>query len=393
MVQRSMSFGNGRRRGSMHKLNADEEASSLRNMADVPDFMNLHEIVAKARQNLNQNDWDYIVGGTETETTLKRNRMALDSIAFRPRVLRDVSAIDVSVTQFGRTLRLPVVLAPVGSLESFHVAGAVSVVQAAEEFGVAHMLSSACEPGLEAVADAAPKALRIYQLYVRGDAAFVEDHVARAIANGYAAFCLTVDTAIYSRRERDIAKRFVTAGRRRAAGRSFQAALQWHTVERIKSRFDIPLALKGIATAEDAKIALDHGVEWIYVSNHGGRQLDHGRGAMDVLPEIVDAVAGRARIIVDGSFCRGTDIVKALAAGAHLVGLGRMQCYALAAGGQAGIVRMLELLEDEVQRCLGLLGAARFAELDRSHLHPATPATIAHVLSAFPLLRIEDYRY
>jgi glycolate oxidase len=377
----------------MHKLNADEEASSLRNMADVPDFMNLHEIVAKARQNLNQNDWDYIVGGTETETTLKRNRMALDSIAFRPRVLRDVSAIDVSVTQFGRTLRLPVVLAPVGSLESFHVAGAVSVVQAAEEFGVAHMLSSACEPGLEAVADAAPKALRIYQLYVRGDAAFVEDHVARAIANGYAAFCLTVDTAIYSRRERDIAKRFVTAGRRRAAGRSFQAALQWHTVERIKSRFDIPLALKGIATAEDAKIALDHGVEWIYVSNHGGRQLDHGRGAMDVLPEIVDAVAGRARIIVDGSFCRGTDIVKALAAGAHLVGLGRMQCYALAAGGQAGIVRMLELLEDEVQRCLGLLGAARFAELDRSHLHPATPATIAHVLSAFPLLRIEDYRY
>ena len=377
----------------MHKLNADEESSSLRNMADLPDFMNLHEIVAKARQNLNQNDWDYIVGGTESETTLKRNRMALDSIAFRPRVLRDVSAIDATVTQFGRTLRLPLVLAPVGSLESFHVAGAVSVVQAAEEFGVAHMLSSACEPGLEAIAAAAPQALRIYQLYVRGDAAFVEDHVARAMANGYAAFCLTVDTAIYSRRERDIAKRFVTAGRRRAAGRSFQAALQWNTVERIKSRFDIPLALKGIATAEDAKIALDHGVEWIYVSNHGGRQLDHGRGAMDVLPEIVDAVAGRAKIIVDGSFCRGTDIVKALAAGAHLVGLGRMQCYALAAAGQAGIVRMLELLEDEVQRCLGLLGAARLAELDRSYLHPATPTTAAHVLSAFPLLRIEDYRY
>src|SRR6516165_3263302 len=181
-----------------------DEARAAANATAVSEFYNLHEIVRKARANLNQNDWDYIVGGTETETTLKRNRMALDSIAFRPRVLRDVSAIDVSVTQFGRTLRLPVVLAPVGSLESFHVAGAVSVVQAAEEFGVAHMLSSACEPGLEAVADAAPKALRIYQLYVRGDAAFVEDHVARAIANGYAAFCLTVDTAIYSRRERDI---------------------------------------------------------------------------------------------------------------------------------------------------------------------------------------------
>jgi isopentenyl diphosphate isomerase/L-lactate dehydrogenase-like FMN-dependent dehydrogenase len=377
----------------MLKLNAEEEAVSLRAMAGAPDFMNLHEIVAKARQNLNQNDWDYIVGAAESETTLRRNRLALDSMAFRPRVLRDVSAIDASVRELGRSLRLPIVLAPVGSLESFHPAGAVPVVGGAREFGVAHMLSSACEPGLEAVAEAAPDGLRIYQLYVRGDAAFVDDHVARAIGNGYAAFCLTVDTAIYSRRERDIAKRFVTAGRRRATGRSYQAALDWHTVKRIKSKFDVPLALKGIATAEDANIAVEHGVDWIYVSNHGGRQLDHGRGSFDVLPEIVDAVGGRAKIIVDGSFCRGSDIVKAIATGASLVGLGRMQCYALAAGGQAGIVRMLELMEDEVQRCLGLLGVTRFADLDRSYLSPATPTTPPHVLSAFPLLRIEDYRY
>jgi glycolate oxidase len=377
----------------MAKLNADDETASLRAMAGTPEFMNLHELVAKARQNLNQNDWDYIVGGTETETTLRRNRMALDTIAFRPRVLRDVSAIDASTTEFGRKLRLPVLLAPVGSLESFHADGAASVTRAAGDFGVPHMLSSACEPGLEAIAQAAPDALRIYQLYVRGDAAFVDDHVARAIDNGYAAFCLTVDTAIYSRRERDIAKRFVTAGRRRASGRSFQAGLDWHTVKRIKSRFSIPLALKGIATAADAEIAIEHGVDWIYVSNHGGRQLDHGRGSMDVLPEIVDAVSARARIIVDGSFCRGTDIVKAIAGGAHLVGLGRMQCYALAAGGQAGIVRMLELMEDEVQRCLGLLGVTRFADLDRSYLHPAAATTAPHVLSAFPLIKVEDYRY
>src|SRR5437016_11979051 len=111
----------------MHTLNADEEAASLRNMAGDPEFMNLHELVAKARQNLNQNDWDYIVGGAETETTLRRNRMALDSIAFRPRVLRDVSNVDASVTRLGRKLRLPVVFAPVGSLESFHPAGAESV--------------------------------------------------------------------------------------------------------------------------------------------------------------------------------------------------------------------------------------------------------------------------
>jgi isopentenyl diphosphate isomerase/L-lactate dehydrogenase-like FMN-dependent dehydrogenase len=368
--------------------------ASVHDITTAPsEFLNLHELVAKARQNLNQNDWDYIVGGVESETTLRRNRMALDAIAFRPRVLRDVSKVDASVSQFGRRLRLPVVLAPVGSLESFHAAGAESVVRAVDKFGAAHMLSSVCDPGLEQLAAAAPNALRLYQLYVRGDEAWVDDHVERAIAHRYGAFCLTVDTAHYSRRERDIAKRFVTAGRRRVQGRAFQAALDWRTVNRIKSRFQIPLAIKGIATAEDAAIALDHGVEWIYVSNHGGRQLDHGRGSMDVLPEVVDAVAGRAKIIIDGSICRGSDIVKAIAAGADLVGIGRMQCFALAAGGEAGVVRLLELLEDEVQRCLGLLGVNNFAELDRTYLHAAPPANPPHVLSAFPLLKIEDYRY
>ena len=210
------------------------------------------------------------------------------------------------------------VLAPVGSLESFHAAGAESVVRAVDKFGAAHMLSSVCDPGLEQLAVAAPNALRIYQLYVRGDEAWVDDHVERAIAHRYAAFCLTVDTAHYSRRERDIAKRFVTAGRRRVQGRAFQAALDWHTVKRIKSRFQIPLAIKGIATAEDAAIALDHGVEWIYVSNHGGRQLDQGVGSIEVLPEVVEAVGGRARVIVDGSITRGTDVVKAMMAGANV---------------------------------------------------------------------------
>ncbi|MFI5021138.1 MAG: alpha-hydroxy acid oxidase [Alphaproteobacteria bacterium] len=357
------------------------------------DFENLHEIVRKARQNLDQNNWDYIVGGTESETTLRRNRLALDSLAFRPRVLRDVSRVDASVERLGRKLRLPVMLAPIGALEAFEPGGGATVVRAAGEFGVPHMLSSVCEPGLEGVAQAAPEALRIFQLYVRGDDAFVEDHARRAVDNGYAAFCLTVDTAHYSRRERDIAKRHVTAGRRRASGREFQEALDWRTVKLIKDKFALPLALKGIATREDARIALEHGVEWIYVSNHGGRQLDHGRGALEVLPEIVEEVAGRARIMIDGGFCRGTDVVKAIALGADLVGLGRMQCYGLAAGGQGGIVRMLELLEDEVQRCLGLLGVRRFAELDRSFLHPAAPTNPPHVLSAFPLLEVEAYRY
>src|SRR5260221_3781180 len=323
--------------------------------ASGEEFQNLHEFVRKARANLNQNSWDYIVGAAETETTMRRNRMALDEIAFRPRVLRNVTKVDPSVEAFGRRLRLPVMLAPVGALELFDPGAAASVARGAGAFGAAHMMSSVTEPGLEKVAEAAPDALRIYQLYVRGDDGFVEDCVSRAMANKYAAFCLTVDTAHYSRRERDIAKRYVRASRLRATGGDFQKGLEWRTVKLIKDKYKIPLVIKGIATAEDAAIAVDHGVEWIYVSNHGGRQLDHGRGAMPVLPEIVNAVPGRAKIMVDGSFCRGTDIVKAIAAGADLVGIGRLPCWALAAAGAAGIVRMLELLEAEVIPCLGLL--------------------------------------
>jgi len=356
-------------------------------------FHNLHELVARARANLDQNSWDYIVGGAETETTLRRNRMALDEIAFRPRVLRDVSKVDPSIDIFGHRLRIPVMLAPVGALESFAPEAAAAVVRGAGAFGASHMLSSVCAPGLEAVAKASPDALRIFQLYVRGDDAFVCDYVERAIANGYSAFCLTVDTAHYSRRERDLAKRYVTAGRRGASGQTYQMGLSWRTVKLIKDKYKIPLIIKGIGTAEDAKIALDHGVEGIYVSNHGGRQLDHGRGSMHVLPEVVQTVGGRAKIIVDGAFCRGTDIVKGLASGADLIGIGRLQCWALAAAGEAGIVRMLELLEDEVTRCLGLLGVTRFSELDASYLCAATPANPPHVLSAFPLLDIAPYRY
>ena len=361
--------------------------------ASGEEFQNLHELIVKARANLNQNSWDYIIGGAETETTLRRNRMALDEIAFRPRVLRNVVDVDASVERFGRRLRLPVMIAPVGALELFDPGAGASVARGAAAFGAAHMLSSVSEPGLEQTARAAPDALRLYQLYVRGDDGFVEDCVSRAIDHGYTAFCLTVDTAHYSRRERDIAKRYVRASRVRATGGDFQKGLDWRTVKLIKDKFRIPLVIKGIATAEDTAIALDHGVDWIYVSNHGGRQLDCGRCAMQVLPEIVAATAGRARIMVDGSFCRGTDIVKAIAGGADLVGIGRLHCFALAAAGEAGIVRMLELLEDEVVRCLGLLGVRSFAELDKSYLHPATPTHPPHVLSAFPLLDIEPYRY
>src|SRR5215475_2492293 len=159
--------------------------------ASNEEFQNLHEFVRKARANCNQNAWDYIVGAAETETTMRRNRMALDEIAFRPRVLRNVAKVDASVERFGRKLRLPVVLAPVGALEIFDPEGAAAVVRGVGSFGAAHMLSSVSQPGLEKTADAAPNALRFFQLYTRGDDDFVEDCVSRAVKSGYAAFCLT----------------------------------------------------------------------------------------------------------------------------------------------------------------------------------------------------------
>jgi isopentenyl diphosphate isomerase/L-lactate dehydrogenase-like FMN-dependent dehydrogenase len=355
-------------------------------------FPTLHQVVKVARMNLAPGPWDYLVGGTESETTLRRNRQALDSVAFRPRVLRNVAKVDATSTFFGKAVRLPLLLAPVGGLETFEPGGGATVAKASAEFGVPHMLSSVCQPGLEATAAAADN-FRIFQLYVRGDDAWVDDTVKRAIDCGYSVFAITVDTAAYSRRERDLARRFVKPWRLRATGFEYQSGFTWDNIKRFKDRHTIPLVLKGIATAEDAQIACEHGVDGVYVSNHGGRQLDHGRGALEVLPEVVRAVAGRATVLFDGGVMRGTDVVKAIALGAQAVGLGRLQCIGLAAAGQAGLVRVLELLEDEVRIALALLGAPSLSALDASYLHAATPVTAPHALSAFPLLNLADEGY
>lgn len=348
----------------------------------------LHEIIQKARQKLNHDNWDYIVGGTETEMAVNRNRAAIDTLAFKPRVLRDVSRVQATTDFLGRQLRLPVMLAPVGSLELFASDAAVAAAKAAEQFGIAHMLSSVSVVNFEQVAKQVPEALRLYQLYVHGDAAWVDDLVERAATAGCAAFCLTVDSAYYSRRERDIAKRNIR--RSNVPGREFQPTLTWDDVDRIKSKLKIPLILKGIATAEDARLAIAHGVDMVYVSNHGGRQLDHDRGTMDILPEIVNAVDGQAQIIIDGGFNRGTDIVKAIAIGADMVGLGRMQCFGLAADGSQGVVRLLELLESEVLTTMGLLGVTRLSELSREHVCKTALVSNSHMLSAFPHLSLDD---
>jgi glycolate oxidase len=349
-------------------------------------FLTLQEIVFAARSNLAPGPWNYLIGATETETTQRRNRQALDSIAFRPRVLNDVSKVDSRASFLGQSVRLPVMLAPVGGMESFAEGAAASAAKGAAEFGIPQMLSSVCQPGLEATA-AAANTVRAFQLYVRGDEAWIDDYVKRAKDHGFTAFCFTVDSAFYSRRERDIAGRFVKPWRPvDTSGMTFQAALSWDQVKRYKDKHDLPLALKGIATAEDAEIAVQHGVEIVYVSNHGGRQLDHGLGSAAVLPEVLKAVNGRAEVWVDGGFMRGSDVVKAIALGARTVGLGRLACLGLAAAGVPGLVRTLELLEEEVRICLGLLGVTSFAQLTPRHVTSAMPVMEAGSLSAFPLL-------
>src|ERR1700704_1040911 len=212
----------------------------------VEQFLTLQEIVAAARHNLPPGPWSYLVGGAETETTVRRNRQALDSIAFRPRVLRDVSKVDSKATFLGKPVRLPVLLAPIGGLESIVEGGAAAAARAAAQFGVPQMLSSVCKPGLEETA-AAAGTLRVFQLYVRGDDAWVDDWVRRAREHGYSAFCLTVDVAAYSRRERDLLGRFVKPWRARAIeGAAFQAGLSWHQVKRFKDKYpDVTLIIQG----------------------------------------------------------------------------------------------------------------------------------------------------
>jgi glycolate oxidase len=228
---------------------------------------------------------------------------------------------------------------------------------------------------------------------VRGDEEWVDDHVRRAIDLGYDAFAFTVDTDSYSRRERDIAKRHERRRVRVGDARIYQARFNWKDIERVRRKFKIPLILKGLATAEDAVIAVDHGVDCVYVSNHGGRQLDQGVGSIEVLPEVVEAVRGRAKVMVDGGITRGTDVVKALILGADAVVCGRLYVYALAAAGAPGIVRLFEILEDEIRICLSLLGVTGYGQLDKSYIRPAPQVVPAHVHSPFPhlTLPIETY--
>jgi isopentenyl diphosphate isomerase/L-lactate dehydrogenase-like FMN-dependent dehydrogenase len=345
----------------------------------VPDFVSNEEIVLAARKNLPQGAWDYLVGGSESETTLRRNRLAYDRWGFRPRILVDVSEIDTSTTFLGEKMRIPAMLAPVGSLQTFTPEGGVASAKAATEFGTMHCVSSVTEPTWEEIAGAGAK---FFQLYVQGDDDWARDAVQRIKAAGYKALAITVDTAIYSRRERPMLNRWAPPTRRGPGARNWLSELDWRKLDVIKEAWgDQPLMVKGVATVEDAKLCLDHGVQVIWVSNHGGRQLDHGLGSMDVLPEIVAAVDGKADVIVDGGVQRGSDIIKAVALGAKCVALGRLQAWGLGAAGKDGCLRMLEILENEIISAMGLMGVTSMDQLSSKYVCRAEPVIPPHEMS------------
>ena len=348
----------------------------------VSQFLSNEEIVQRARKNLPQGAWDYLVGASESETTMRRNRLAFDRLAFRPRVLRDVSAVDTSTTFLGHKLRIPTLLAPIGSLQEFHPGAGAASTRAAAEFGIMHVLSSVTNPTLEETA-AAVDYPKVFQLYLHGDWGWIEEMIGRIQDAGYIGLCITVDTAHYSRRERPMLTRWMPPTQRARPDPRHAASVTWDTVGKIKDLVGLPFMLKGIATAEDAKIAVEHGVDVVWVSNHGGRQLDHDRGTMSMLPEVVEAVDGKAEIVLDGGVQRGADILKAVALGARAVALGKLQGWGLAADGQAGVVRMLEILEDEIIVAMSLLGVTSIDQLGPEYVCEADAVTSPHEMSAW----------
>jgi glycolate oxidase len=345
-------------------------------------FLSLQEIVATARRNLPQDLWNHLSGGADSETTLLRNRQALDSLALRQRVLVDVRRIDITTTLLGQKLASPVFLAPVGGFVGFaHPEGARNVARAAVAHGTTAFISTAAKPSLEAAAAAVKEPL-IFQLYVRADRKWVEDILDRAKAAGYRALCVCVDRNYYGRRERDIIAR---ANVREGFGDpTFQMGLKWDDLVWMKQHWKVPLIVKGIATAEDARLSVEHGADVVYVSNHGGRQLDHAQGTIEVLPEVVAEVDGRAEILWDGGVLRGTDVVKALCLGARAVGVGKLLGWALAAAGEPGLKRMLELMDVEIRTAMGLMGVTSLAQLNPAWVRPAHPVRPASQTNAYP---------
>jgi 4-hydroxymandelate oxidase len=344
---------------------------------------NIQDFEDIARERLTQMAYDYYAGGAEDEITLRENREAFRRRFLRYRVLVDVGQRDTTTTILGHELPFPVILAPTSMHRLAHPDGEVATAKGAASLGALMTLSSISTVSMEDVASEVPGAPRWFQLYCYSDRAVTEMLVKRAHAAGYTALVVTVDVPLLGRRERDFRNTFTLPDGVRFANFDFPAAapgdeqsaltnwvgtlqtptLNWDDLAWLRALAPMPMLLKGIVRADDAAKAIDLGVEGIWVSNHGGRQLDTAIASLDALPEIVAAVKGRAAIVVDGGVRRGTDVLKALALGADAVAIGRPQLWGLAADGENGVRRVLEMLRDEFSLAMALAGATTRAEI------------------------------
>lgn len=348
--------------------------------------LNLAEYEALAGARLEPSVWSYYAGGADDEVTLRENPLAWQRLRLRPRVLVDVTNPDTSTTVLGETMAMPVLTAPCALNRLAHPDGELAVARATASAGVIQVLSTVSSTSLEEVA-AASNGKRWFQLYCYTDREITADLVRRAESAGYSAICLTVDLPVLGRREREIRDGFTApdgitmrnlepyakdvmpeaAGHTalaRYVSERWDARLTWDVIPWLRSVTRLPIVVKGILTAEDARVAVHHGVDAIIVSNHGGRQLDTVPTGAEALPGVVAAVAGKCEVLVDGGIRRGTDVVKAIALGARAVLIGRPYLWGLAVDGEAGVARVLQLLRDEIALAMALAGRPTVPELD-----------------------------
>ena len=324
--------------------------------------------------------WDYYAGGAGDERTIADNRAAWDRYRLRPRVLVDVSRIDLRTSVFGVALEHPIIAAPTASHALAHPDGEVATAQGAAAADALMTLSTIASRSMEDVADAAPGRPRWFQLYPPSDRTAAEKLVERAVRCGYSAIAVTVDLPLPGNRERDLRNGFaVQLGVHLppdqpvdpATGLVVLPTMDWHDLEWLRSICPIPLLAKGILRADDAVRALAAGCDGIWVSNHGGRQLDTSIATADALPEIARAVGERAVIVVDGGLRRGIDALKGIALGADLVAVGRPILWGLAADGSDGVRTAIGILRSELTLAMALAGCRRLGEVTRDLIVPA----------------------
>lgn len=343
--------------------------------------MDLGELERHARERLDPAAYDYYAGGADDEVTLEANVAAWRRLRLRYRVLRDVGAVSTATTVLGTPVAAPVLVAPTAYQRLADDAGEAATARGAQAAGTVMIASTLATVSLEDVAAAAPGAPRWFQLYVRRDRSWTAELVARAVAAGYRALVLTVDLPVLGFRRRDERNNFslpvgmemanVGSAVPKVEGSGLQAytdaelepSLTFDDLEWLRSLSDLPLVVKGVVRADDARACVDAGAAAIAVSNHGGRQLDSAVATADALPEVADAVGAQAEVYVDGGVRGGTDVVKALALGARAVLIGRPILWGLATGGQQGVAAVLGGFAEEVARAFALCGAASVSEV------------------------------